>query len=142
MPHVPTDRYMIMDAVSNGVRPTIENISIADAPPGFVNLMHRSWAQEPSDRPGFDEINMILDDMQNARYVVFERAKCENVTCHTYESTLEYTFEQISSLEHQCSNTGIISEKMSLVARLLLELRICLFQSKVLNSLRDEIPLL
>ena len=53
--------YMLMDAVCAGVRPTIDSNDIADAPPGYVNLMTRCWAHMAVDRPGFDEINMILE---------------------------------------------------------------------------------
>lgn len=59
---------MLMDAVCVGVRPTVDPDDIADAPPGFVDLMKRCWSHEAPDRPGFDEINMILQDMLNARY--------------------------------------------------------------------------
>ena len=43
--------YMLMDAVVKGVRPTVDGDDIADAPPGFVNLMKRCWSHLASDRP-------------------------------------------------------------------------------------------
>ena len=57
---------LAMIALVNGKRPTLPSSDI-ECPPYLRNLITACWAENPRDRPSFQEINCILKDKQQPR---------------------------------------------------------------------------
>lgn len=57
--------YELLDKVAAGGRPSISSDREREAPPGYVKLLRRCWAQRADARPEFPEIFKRLGSIQN-----------------------------------------------------------------------------
>ena len=57
--------YELLDKVCAGGRPSISVDKEKEAPPGYVKLLRRCWAQKAEERPEFPEIFKRLGSIQN-----------------------------------------------------------------------------
>eukprot|EP01094_Clydonella_sp_ATCC50884_P026569 TRINITY_DN7338_c0_g1_i2.p1 TRINITY_DN7338_c0_g1~~TRINITY_DN7338_c0_g1_i2.p1 ORF type:complete len:718 (+),score=277.01 TRINITY_DN7338_c0_g1_i2:204-2156(+) len=48
--------YILSNRIMNGLRPSLENV-----PPALANILRRSWAHDPIERPSFSSIIMDLE---------------------------------------------------------------------------------
>ena len=52
----PKELNLLVDAVLQGRRPHVRRTDEGGAPNGFTDLMRECWAQDPSERPTFEDI--------------------------------------------------------------------------------------
>jgi len=52
-------------------RPQLPQQDSDSVHPGIITLMKQCWAEEPSDRPSFDEIARILKSVNKGKSVLF-----------------------------------------------------------------------
>ena len=82
--------------VCNGNRPAVDPEANARAPPQFVDLMHRCWAQDAAERPEFATVLGQLGELCEASRAYGESSMC----------TLDVELAQDARLSVEMGNDG------------------------------------
>jgi len=53
------------------LRPSLPAEDNGSFPQGLRMMMKRCWAEEPLDRPAFDEIHKLIRHLNNGKYVAY-----------------------------------------------------------------------
>eukprot|EP00940_MAST-03C_sp_MAST-3C-sp2_P003367 g3367.t1 len=60
--------HEILDNVEKGKRPPIDRDLLYTSPEDYVKLMKTCWSQDPSDRPQFDSIHEVMNEIRGRLY--------------------------------------------------------------------------